>query len=167
MASVLGVDEEALAETRTCIKEIFNNIIDHSEEQIGCVHMQWFPNKHRMEITISDFGCGIPVSLAKRMAFDNDVDAVVAATTEGVTSKSMPGNYGAGLGVLVDYVVIGNRGTVDIRSATGAVHCSPAGGRVRKTPFVGRGFYPGTLIHISMRTDSLAEQTSEREDLKW
>src|SRR5690606_4737618 len=44
MADVLGVPHGALGSVRTCIKEVFNNINDHSTLDLGFVHVQHYPN---------------------------------------------------------------------------------------------------------------------------
>ncbi|MBK9498715.1 MAG: hypothetical protein IPO06_04885 [Leptospiraceae bacterium] len=40
---------------KVCLMEIFNNIRDHSGENIGCLFAQHFPNRGIVNIGISDF----------------------------------------------------------------------------------------------------------------
>ncbi len=55
MAGVLAVDESALGSVKVCIKEVFNNIQDHSTKNCGFVHVQHYPNVDRVAVTMSDF----------------------------------------------------------------------------------------------------------------
>lgn len=167
LAHKLGTTPSSLAEIRTCIKEIFNNIIDHSMEDLGCVHIQWHPNINDIHIAISDFGWGIPASIRQKFTVDDDGDAILLATQEGVTTKSVSGNYGAGLSILIDYVVSRNGGKVDIYSGSGALTCEPSTSGVQKRKKVWNCYYPGTLFNIHLRTDTLERIEDEREDFEW
>ena len=167
LAQILDVNVPSLYSVNACIKEIFNNIIDHSSENIGCIHAQNYPNIKKICITISDFGRGIPTTISENFSVQNDGAAIVLATQEGITTKSTAGNRGGGLGVLIDYVVIRNGGSVGIYSEFGGVHCSPISGRVRKAQWMGTGYYPGTLVNIQLRTDTIERIEDERENFEW
>ena len=67
---------------------------------MGWAHVQWYPNQERIHIAISDFGRGIPNALAAKYSLRDDGEAIVLATEEGITTKSVQGNRGAGLAVL-------------------------------------------------------------------
>ena len=76
MSNVLGVDGRALGSLKTCMKEVFNNILDHSMKDSGFVHVQHYPNRWQpdVRITVSDFGRGMPMlaghmSLRRQLAF--------------------------------------------------------------------------------------------------
>ena len=56
----LHIGARSFGSIRTCIKEVFNNIDEHSTEHIGCSHIQWYPRYDQISVTISDFGIGIP-----------------------------------------------------------------------------------------------------------
>jgi hypothetical protein len=106
LAARLSTNTASLAEFKACLREVFQNIKDHSTEDIGCIHIQYFPAS----------------------------DAL--AVQEGISSKSGGHNKGAGLTYLIDNVVN-----------------------------LVRGFYPGTLISIGLRTDRI--ERAEREDMRW
>lgn len=167
LAHKIGTVPEALYDVRTCIKEIFNNIVDHSTEEIGCIHIQWYPNRSQIHIAISDFGRGIPAAIAQGYSPADDGDAILLATQEGVTTKSIPTNRGAGLSILIDYVVARNQGAVDIYSGRGSLRCAYRSGGTTKRPRAGSAYYPGTLFNIWLRTDLIDRVELRREDLEW
>jgi anti-sigma regulatory factor (Ser/Thr protein kinase) len=167
LASKLNVTDESLGVVATSLKEIFNNIEDHSDEHIGCVHIQLYPNKSRIEITVSDFGRGIPANIISRFGQMFDSKAIEYATREGVTTGNTSRNTGSGLGVLIDYVT-GEGGDVTIYSRKGGLKCTLRRGGIQwRNPWVGEGLYPGTLINIGLRTDAFDGSLLEREAFEW
>jgi hypothetical protein len=165
----LAVHERSLGTIKTCAREVLNNIADHSSEKIGCVHIQHYPQKSELQITISDFGRGVPANIRAAFGQMSDGEAIEMATREGITTKSIPGNRGVGLSVLVDYV-IGNGGRVDVYSLGGTLSCRPDGnGGTRKLVGAGKGSYPGTLVNITLRTDSFVgdEVAEEDQEFEW
>lgn len=167
LASRLKTSEDALSSVGTSMKEIFNNILDHSDENIGCVHVQHYPQIDRIEITVSDFGKGIPANINARFGSRPDGEAIDYATREGVTTGGPGRNAGAGLSVLIDYVT-GVGGDVTIYSRAGGVRCSQGrNGGVRRALWVGQGLYPGTLFNIGLRTDTFESSLLEREAFTW
>lgn len=150
---------------KTCIGEIFNNIKDHSGENIGCAFAQYYPQHKNIEIAISDFGVGIPCRMRERYHFENDAQALELAIKEGYTTQSYPGNRGAGLDHLIKIVVENFRGSVYIHSNKGIINCLPENGLNISSENT-RWFYPGTLILIKFRTDYIYEEPYE-EDFSW
>jgi anti-sigma regulatory factor (Ser/Thr protein kinase)/anti-anti-sigma regulatory factor len=167
LAEKLGTTLASLAEFKTCVREIFNNIHDHSTENIGCVHIQWFPNDKKVRISVSDFGVGIPQEIARVYEVANDAAAIALAAQEGISSKPNGRNQGAGLSYLIDNVVGRNQGWLGIYSNRGQFTCSSDTGRIRRRPRLAGGFYPGTLISIDLRTDRIERVEEERESLEW
>jgi len=166
LSNILGTNPASLYSLSASIKEIFNNIEDHSEQHTGCIHAQWYPKRKRISIGISDIGIGIPRSIGRKYPGYSDGEAILFATTEGVTTKSTLRNYGAGLCVLIDYVVKNNGGRIDIRSGFGWAQCYIDHGKVAKN-FNPSGFYPGTIFNITLRTDRIESLIDERESLEW
>ncbi len=162
LESKLNVKQSALTEFKTSVREIFNNIADHSGQDVGCMHVQWHPNISRVKIAVSDFGVGIPAEVRKAVAIANDATAIVAATREGFSSK--PGkNMGAGLSYLIDNVVRLNQGWVGIYSGQGYAtfsHGKPSAGLLK-------GLYPGTLINMIFRADRLVVGDEDVDDVQW
>lgn len=169
LAYVLNVDPRALASIKACMKEIFNNIADHSAETIGFVHVQQYPRVDRVHVTISDFGRGIPTTIRASYGDMSDSAAICLATQEGVSSRSTPRNRGSGLRVLVDYVSK-NQGTVDIYSLTGSLKTvNQADGTIEYRETQGAGVYPGTLVNIDLPTIGFVgdEYEEVKEDFEW
>lgn len=151
-----------------CIQEIFNNIIDHSLVEIGTVFMQHYPALHTVEIAISDFGVGIPFNVRKILPQADDKSAILSAIKEGFSTKSHPGNRGAGLDTLIQNVVRHNRGNLSIHSYFGELFCAlqgeEIGFRSRRTD----GFYyPGTLLAIRLKTDTIPGPEGLEEEFSW
>jgi anti-sigma regulatory factor (Ser/Thr protein kinase) len=167
LAEKLQTTAASLAEFKTCVREIFNNIHDHSAEEIGCIHIQMFPNKQRIRISVSDFGVGIPTEISRVYNVGNDAAAIALAAQEGISSKPKGRNQGAGLSYLIDNVVGRNQGWVGIYSNRGQFTCSPDNENIRRRPRLSNGFYPGTLISMDLRTDRIEQVEEERESLQW
>lgn len=151
---------------RTCIKELFNNIHDHSTLSTGFVHVQHYPNNKQVRITVSDFGRGIPSTIRSRFGAMRDDAAILMATEEGVTAKSQPNNMGAGLAYLIDRIT-GCDGKVRIHSLSGNLYCFRDMNGQRKVANQGNGSYPGTLIDISLDTRLFVPDEEERIDIEW
>ncbi|WP_188261967.1 hypothetical protein [Azospirillum tabaci] len=167
LARELCVQKGHLSSVKTCIGELFNNIENHSGETIGCVFAQHFPNKRCIKISISDFGVGIPHTIRKMKPELSDPDALVTATIEGFSSKSLPTNRGAGFGFVTDNVVVRNQGTVRIYSGSGMLTCAPSSNGVQRSARLAAGIYPGTLVELTLETDKFRPDELDREDFEW
>lgn len=148
------------------VEEIFNNIRDHSNRNIGCVFGQYFPNNDdRLVITISDFGLGIPAVMRQKYGDFKDHELVLKALEEGVSTESTPGNRGAGLPNIMKSLTSNKIGTVHI--LTNYAKIVIRDGKVNSavtTP----NFYPGTFfeIEIDINNDKLYEG-EEEEEFTW
>jgi len=131
------------------LKEVFNNVSDHSTQTTGFIHVQHYPNLHKVKITISDFGVGIPFTIKRQFGEMTDAKAIYMAAEEGVTSRSQPNNMGAGLNYLLD-CVSSNGGEVMLHSQSGFLRCHEEKGRQIRKAFNKAGRYPGTLVDISL-----------------
>ncbi len=165
----LNAEKEELGSIKTCLSEMFNNIRDHSGRNIGCVFAQHYPQKRSGEIriSVSDFGHGIPETIRKIDPDLEDHEAILYATTEGVSSKSIPNNRGAGFGILIDNVVSRNLGSLTVYSGRGIVRCRPKNGRTRRKAEEAPGTYPGTLIELVLDVSTFQPDEYTREDLEW
>jgi len=161
-----GLDTESFASIVVCLKEIFNNIRDHSGETIGCVFAQHYPQKNEVMLTISDFGVGIPTNVRKLLPDFTDAQAIAKSVVEGFTTRSTNRNRGAGLDTLTRYVVGNNRGRVFVQSLKGSLNCIYAASGVRMLPRSELVAYPGTLIQIVFRIDML-DQLGRKEEFEW
>lgn len=167
LANCLSANKTSLAELKSGVREIFLNIQDHSTEEIGCAHIQWFPQGSYVHISISDFGIGIPTEIRSAFDIKNDSDALAHSIKEGVTSKRGSRNKGAGLHCLLDNVVNLHKGRVDIHSNGAKLIASKSSGQMIPSASSVSGFYPGTLISILLWQDRLRRVADEREDLEW
>lgn len=165
----LGIDTDGhLPEFRVCIEEVFNNITDHSGEQTACAFAQHYPRLNAIELSISDFGVGIPYNVRKKLQHAIPAPhAIQQAVLEGFSTKSKPTNRGSGLDTLVQNIVTHNQGTVRIISHDGMLDCELVEGRVGYRPFGLAGLYPGTLIKIVLKTDTIPHSPVEHGGFSW
>lgn len=159
VAQSVGMTEESLAGVRVSLEEVLHNVRDHSGVQIGCTFAQHFPQRSRIQIAISDFGAGIPAVVRTQLPDTSDPAALRLACQEGFTTQSNVQNRGAGLPTLIKYVTQNNGGNVLIAAGHGALSVAPTphGAHPYKitTRTVAPGFYPGTLVRVILRTDTL------------
>jgi len=154
---------------KVCLMEIFNNIRDHSGENIGCLFAQHFPNRGIVNIAISDFGVGIPFNVRKMNPNMKDSEAIKLAAQEGFSTKTNPQNRGAGLDILIKNTISHQSDKISIFSNYGILHVYKSKDGediifkpVKNTLF----FYPGTLLNIEVQTD-LFIGDEEEEDFQW
>jgi|SRR5581483_4033673 len=166
LANRLSITKASLYAFKNCVAELFNNIQDHTQLEIGTICAQHFPKESRVYISLSDMGHGIPTVVRTKEAKLSDAAAIIKATEAGFTTKSVPGNQGIGLDYLLTTVVDRNGGTVSFYSSNAIVRFGHAG---RRGPLVvpNVGFCPGTTIDIVLRTDTIEHLPEEREDLQW
>lgn len=162
LEAVLDVEEGAASAIEVCMKEIFNNIVDHSTVNVGCSVAWVEPRNKRIEICSSDFGVGIPRNVRTQSPSLNDAAAVLKACEEGFTTKSSPRNRGAGLATLMQNVVDRNSGRVLLYSGKGYVARSALDGEKPHECLLTKAGYPGTLVHITLDPAKFrAEQVEE------
>ncbi|MDF1511354.1 ATP-binding protein, partial [Robertmurraya sp. DFI.2.37] len=121
LANQLNVTETSIDEFKVAIEEIFNNINDHSSENIGCIYAQHYPNMNALKISISDFGIGIPTAVQQKYPNYSDKEALQKAIENGFSTESTPGNRGAGLNNILTSVLTDNKGTIHIHSNKGII----------------------------------------------
>ena len=156
-----------LAELGTCIKELFNNISDHTDSDLGSIFAQWFPNERTIRISLADLGPGIP-STARRVVPDmSDALAIKRAFEDGFTAKSHPNNQGVGLHYLKQNVVFNLNGRLEVHSGNGQVKIEKAGNELNFMLTDGKGFCPGTLLDIVFQTDLIERSPQEPEVFEW
>jgi anti-sigma regulatory factor (Ser/Thr protein kinase) len=166
IATRVGLSEASFGSIAVCLGEIFNNIIDHSGERLGCVFAQHYPEKKEVMLSVSDFGVGIPTNVRKVVPGISDSAAIAQAVIEGFTTKSNARNQGAGLAILTKYVVRNNRGSVTVHSLKGSFQCIYAASGERHLAKEEGYSYPGTLVQITFRTDYL-EPVAVKEEFEW
>lgn len=158
-----GKDLEPLSIT---LKEVFNNIYDHSNSPVdGYVLTQYYPKKGEIITAVCDFGVGIPTKINEMWTATgrdklNDEDALRAAFRRKVSSKSTPRNRGLGLSYLLSNVTI-LKGDLHVYSNNSFLnHMAPNGLEIYTT----NQNFSGTLINIKLRTENLSLMEEEIED---
>lgn len=159
----VGLSEQSLSALRTSLEEIFHNVDDHSGVGIGCTFAQHFPNKKQIQIAISDFGQGIPNVVRTKLPKLTDPEALRKACEEGFSTQSNVRNRGAGLPNLMRYVTQRNDGTVLIASGEANLSAAKGLNGTKVTARAQSGFYPGTLVRVILRTDTLEKTASDAE----
>jgi len=152
----------------TVLGEIFNNINDHAGEggDIASAAMQHFPKNNYIDIAISDFGEGIPSRVREALPeIKDDGEAILKAVEEHFSTRSSPRNRGAGLDTIRRNTVDYNKGSVHIVSGYGQVCFRPERGASYAISHPIR--YPGTLIRLILKTDTISQAEVYEEDLSW
>jgi len=163
----LDIDKH-MPEFKVCMDEIFNNINDHSGVQIGCSFAQHYPRKDLVEIAISDFGIGIPSQVRKILGPEVSAkDALLQAVEEGFSTQSLPSNRGSGLDTLIQNIVNSNNGTVTIMSHDGLLLAAPSNQGIDYSTRTINYIYPGTLLKIILKTDTIPDTPYQEEEFLW
>lgn len=163
----LGLSSAALEPVRVFLKELFRNIEDHAEIDGGYLAARYFGERNRMEVAIGDRGIGIPNRVRRRIPELGDGAALSRAFEEGFSTKSNPGNRGAGLSWVKSVVVDSNGGAFDVFSGHGRLHVGAGAGFSSHTIRERSGIFPGTLYAISLRTDKIEPVDETRGELEW
>jgi anti-sigma regulatory factor (Ser/Thr protein kinase) len=169
LAERMSTSEASLGVVRVSIEEIFHNINDHSGVNVGCVHAQYFPKGRDIQIAISDFGVGIPTQVRKIKNEIDDSSALRLACEEGFTTKSNVRNRGAGLATLIKYATAKDRGHVWIVSGKANISAVHREGATKLTARPTSGVYPGTLVRLTLKEDSIEQLAKdiEHEEFAW
>lgn len=169
ISNEVKLSKDTLETIKTCLEEVFHNIEYHSGVQTGCTFSQHFPKQNRICIAISDFGIGIPTRVRTQIPSATDAAAIREACKEGFTTKSNVKNRGAGLPNLIRYVAQRNSGTVLIHSGEGYLSANRGPAAPSITSRQMEWAYPGTLVHVVLRTDTLEKLESdiEPEEFQW
>ncbi|MEM5014129.1 ATP-binding protein [Niallia taxi] len=167
LAFQLGINQTRLSTVQMCIEEVLNNIRDHANNATGSIFAQYFPHKHEIVVTISDFGVGIPYNVQRVLPSLNDEDAIRQAAIRGFSTQSTPQNRGQGLDNLIYNVVNNGKGSVYIHSLSGILSCKQGDTDIQYRPKSALGYYPGTLIELKFRTDVEEIFDIEEEKFAW
>ena len=165
LSARLAMNRESLGILDLCFGEVFNNIRDHSGENVGCVAAQHFPRQSLVHIAVSDFGVGIPTRVREKLLDLGDSEAVLKAIEPGFTTESTPRNRGAGLDTLASQVAQENGGQLVILSGHGVLSARQGPEQPAISAREAPVSYPGTLIDARLRTDTI--EPLDPEDLLW
>lgn len=169
IAQSVNLSTDTMETIRACLEEVFYNVAHHSEARNGFVFAQHFPRAGRICIAISDFGIGIPTRVRTKEPRANDAEALNLAITEGWTTKTDVRNRGVGLPTLLKYITQRNGGGVTIHSGLGCLRAGQGAERTETATSILEWKYPGTLVHVVLRTDTLErlEDDAAQEDFQW
>lgn len=169
IAREVNLSEETISTIRTALEEVFHNVLYHSGVNAGCTLSQHFPNRKRIDFALSDYGRGIPQLVRTVREIKTDSGCIREACKQGFTTKTNVVNRGVGLHLLIQQVVLKNNGRVQIRSGYGDLAASKRGAVVTYELTERAWSYPGTLVHATLRTDTLEslEADVEREVFTW
>ena len=150
--------------------EIYLNAFEHGQSQIGVFACgQHYPKNRELNLTIVDFGVGIPSNVRSYKASNFAPEALVAkhcmewAFQEGTSTKQGDSAEPRGLGLdLLQDFVIQNKGRLEMFSHEGYVLITDG-----KISFAERSiFFEGTMVNISLRCDEsyycLASEVDEK-----
>lgn len=133
------------------VLEIYLNAFEHSQSSIGVFSCgQHYPQAKMLNLTVIDFGIGIPSnvrSLAENAPFSS-AEALAWAFQSGNTTKLSGVSRGMGLSLLQSFVTE-NRGNLRIFSNDGCISIDDNGVR----PENKRINFTGTLVNIALRCD--------------
>ncbi|MEN2009843.1 hypothetical protein AAJL88_03090 [Staphylococcus hominis] len=166
----IGCEVTRLANLQSLLLELFNNTRDHSDKDYCCTYSQHYPNRKKIEISISDFGVGIPNNVKKRAPhIQSDSQRIEEALKRGFTTKTNPHNRGEGLYILNEYIVEDGIGSLMIISGNGIYKVDSSGKVVKNTL---KCTYPGTFISIEIDTRKVEriltdDFSDEGVELEW
>lgn len=147
-----GYPTRTLSGFQGVLSELYNNVADHTQFDIGCLFAQHHPNENRVLVAVADFGCGIPHNVRTIYPQIDDANAIIQAAELHFTTGG-PTNFGVGLDQLLRQVVGLNNGSVTIRSQTGAVRFTADGLTISKRKIGYFGHCIGTMVEMSLPTN--------------
>lgn len=144
--------------------ELINNVLDHSESEIGCyISAQAYPGNSILMLSILDLGVGFYRSLKPLYPeINDDSDAIEWAIREGVSSKRDRETRPRGLGLNNISGFLLGRGSLEIASYTGYFN-QMQDGQIKKS-FI-RTTLRGVCINIYLDVDAIIEEETEDVDL--
>jgi len=161
-----GLNKSSLAEVKTCLQELLNNISDHTDYDYGCLFSQWYPKEKQIIVSVADFGIGIPNTVRTIKPNLADCDAIELAAQYGFSAKSTPRNRGAGLDTLIANIVEDFDGKVMIRSNSGLVKFAKRGDSRYISKYDAVGWCIGTTIEMVIPTNQIPV-VEEEESFEW
>ena len=87
LAARLKITQASLYTFKACISELFNNIQDHTQYEIGSIFVQHFPHYSTIGISLADFGLGIPEKVRVKLPDLTDDAAIIQAVEDGFTTN--------------------------------------------------------------------------------
>jgi len=132
-----------------CVSEAYLNVFHHANSPIGVsICGQYFPNKQELDITLIDFGVGIPYNVNNFLPNSLTSPKALLWALKGNTTTTHGMARGLGLKILKNFVQR-NSGKLEIYSDTGYVLIDKDGEKSYEisTPF------NGIVIQVTLRCD--------------
>lgn len=171
-AWIAGLLNESFSRVDTikmCVVEVLNNVNNHSTAKKSNMFAHYVRDVDTYYISISDFGIGIPANVRKLHPDKNDEESLRWAIDEGNSTKTIPGNRGAGLAMLIDNAVLNGKGQVTLISNKGKLVCSLDEEGNKEYNCSNRvSHYPGTFVEIMIPGEHIIGMLDEEEEeLDW
>jgi len=144
-----------------CFYEILDNVLTHSEKEMGTVITQHLTSEHSLAFLVADDGRGIQASLSENNNYANisEPDALKISIMDSVTDGK-----GMGFGLYSTSLLVQNAGLLFIvRSGNHTLRVQNGIMSVEKSDF-----WQGTIVYVRLRTDKEidpAEVVSRRTDI--
>ncbi|MBX9735839.1 MAG: hypothetical protein K2X32_02845 [Phycisphaerales bacterium] len=138
----------------TCITEVVQNMLDHSESNVGGVRCaRYFVKRHEVRVALVDHGIGIGERTRRGRQIDWDDVSCLGRVLQGeFSARTKTHNAGIGLNTLWN-VVRNHGGSLLILSGTAVSQMYGTMNEPRTARFQG-GRFPGTAVFFSLRTDT-------------
>jgi anti-sigma regulatory factor (Ser/Thr protein kinase) len=165
----LDFPDKDLTMLSTIFAELMNNVYDHSNDELGAYVCWDFLNDNILDVTIGDFGIGIPQKvleyfhdLGDDTGPKNAEQAMRWALSINNTTKSTHRNQGKGLDIVRSSIENTPKASLIIHSGVMAVHLMGTFGGEHKL-FMGKSdmpFFKGTLVRIIIDINELPPNES-------
>lgn len=142
-----AIDLDTEDNLRTCVQEVTQNVIDHSDSPIGGVmSARYFSASQEVRVGIVDRGMGVLASLRRARPAVKDAETALRLISRGgVSSKSRPNNMGLGVSnlfCLMDIV----QGRIAVFSSDAVARSVGSSVEIERT----RTVFPGTAVFFTL-----------------
>ncbi len=152
LTEIIGISPGLNYSLRLSLNELMTNVVEHSGVKDYYVCAYTYPERGQLRLCIADRGMGILRSLylskKYKLNLRNSHDAIILATTEGVSSR--PGRAGLGLSHLKGFAKV-NEGQMCIISGRGKVFWKYDQGKILKQKMMKP--FTGTVVKFVINTD--------------
>jgi anti-sigma regulatory factor (Ser/Thr protein kinase) len=154
-----SIDENVYTGLDYCFNEILDNVLNHTDEKIGWVVAQYFPNLNSIRLIVCDYGMGIHKSLNMIHDYTED-EAITKCIESGVTNGK---GQGHGLYATSSFIKQ-NKGWLSLFSGNKKLNVNET-----KTVIEDIDNWQGTCVYVRINTNisvDYTEFTSRNYDYK-
>jgi hypothetical protein len=146
------VSDALRVEVVSRVSEAYSNVFEHAKSGVGVFSCgQHYPKKHLLQLTLVDFGVGIPSNVRLHHPHIPAEHLPAAKCVEWALQRgtsTQPGGRGLGLDLLASFVRV-NGGRMEIFSHEGHALVTKD-----QTAFTARPVhFEGTLVNVALRCD--------------